>query len=184
MFRLGNISTWVIKTPPHCHLSDATSIPGPLESGAKNRIVLTNFYANTRAYLSNGEIHKKVNFANVLQRLFWVCHWSYPVLSNCLIFYKICWNLERMTYKLLFLSVVLRNVQKLSAVNFKWYRNSQKPPLMVPKHENFSLAFFAVREPILVGDFGTDPKKTFFSFYVWFWWFLVFLCIWVCGKQK
>jgi hypothetical protein len=34
--------------------------------------------------------------------------------------------------------------------------------LKVPKHENFSLAFFALREPIWVGDLGNDPKKTFF----------------------
>jgi hypothetical protein len=32
----------------------------------------------------------------------------------------------------------------------------------VPKHENFSLAFFALSEPIWVGDLGTEPKNPFF----------------------
>jgi hypothetical protein len=32
----------------------------------------------------------------------------------------------------------------------------------VPKHENFSLAFFALREPIWVGNLETDPKNPFF----------------------
>jgi hypothetical protein len=32
----------------------------------------------------------------------------------------------------------------------------------VPKHENFLLSFFALREPIWVGYLGTDKKKTFF----------------------
>ncbi len=34
--------------------------------------------------------------------------------------------------------------------------------LKVPKHENFLLSFFALREPIWVGDLGTDPKNNFF----------------------
>jgi hypothetical protein len=35
-------------------------------------------------------------------------------------------------------------------------------PLKVPKHENFLLSFFALCEPIWVGDLGTDPKNNFF----------------------
>jgi hypothetical protein len=35
-------------------------------------------------------------------------------------------------------------------------------PLKVPKRENFLLAFFALSEPIWVGDLGTKPKKNFF----------------------
>ncbi len=34
--------------------------------------------------------------------------------------------------------------------------------LKVPKHENFSLAFFALREPIWANDLETDPKNPFF----------------------
>jgi hypothetical protein len=34
--------------------------------------------------------------------------------------------------------------------------------MCMPKHENFSLAFFALSEPIWVGDLGSDKKKTFF----------------------
>jgi hypothetical protein len=34
--------------------------------------------------------------------------------------------------------------------------------LKVPKHENCLLSFFALCEPIWVGDLGTDPKKIFF----------------------
>jgi hypothetical protein len=33
--------------------------------------------------------------------------------------------------------------------------------LKVHKHEKFSLAFFALPEPIWVGDLGTVQKKTF-----------------------
>jgi hypothetical protein len=33
--------------------------------------------------------------------------------------------------------------------------------LKVPKRENFLLAFFALSEPIWVGDLGTKPKKNF-----------------------
>jgi hypothetical protein len=33
---------------------------------------------------------------------------------------------------------------------------------LVPKRENFSLSFFALREPIWVGVLGTDPKNNFF----------------------
>jgi hypothetical protein len=39
-------------------------------------------------------------------------------------------------------------------------RNSNR--LKVPKHENFSLAFFALSEPIWVCDLGTGPKNPFF----------------------
>jgi hypothetical protein len=57
--------------------------------------------------------------------------------------------------------------------------------LKVPKRENFSLAFFALSEPIWVCDLGTGEKKRIFyqmtpdfdSF--WF-----FAAHWVCGKQK
>ncbi len=35
--------------------------------------------------------------------------------------------------------------------------------LKVPKRENFLLAFFALSEPIWVGDLGTKQKKFFFS---------------------
>ncbi len=39
-------------------------------------------------------------------------------------------------------------------------RNSNQ--LKVPKRENFSLAFFALSEPIWVCDLGTGPKNPFF----------------------
>jgi len=45
------------------------------------------------------------------------------------------------------------------------YNEEQRPTLLVlevPKHENFSLAFFALCEPIWVGDLGTEPKNPFF----------------------
>jgi hypothetical protein len=32
----------------------------------------------------------------------------------------------------------------------------------VPKHENFSPAFFALSEPNWIGDLGTEPKNPFF----------------------
>ncbi len=35
-------------------------------------------------------------------------------------------------------------------------------PLKVPKHENFSIAFFALSEPIWVCDVGTAKKIDFF----------------------
>jgi hypothetical protein len=35
-------------------------------------------------------------------------------------------------------------------------------PLKVPKHENFSIAFFALSEPIWVCDVGTTKKIEFF----------------------
>ena len=43
----------------------------------------------------------------------------------------------------------------------------QDPPLCsrtlkVPKRENFSLAFFALSEPIWVCNLGTGPKNPFF----------------------
>ncbi len=34
--------------------------------------------------------------------------------------------------------------------------------LKVPKHENFSIAFFALSGPIWVGDSGTEQKYPFF----------------------
>ncbi len=34
--------------------------------------------------------------------------------------------------------------------------------LKVPKHENFSIAFFALSEPIWVCDVGTAKKSNFF----------------------
>ncbi len=37
-----------------------------------------------------------------------------------------------------------------------------KSPLKVPKRENFSLAFFALNEPIWVCDFGTGGKNRIF----------------------
>jgi hypothetical protein len=39
-----------------------------------------------------------------------------------------------------------------------WFRSDLK----VPKRENFLLAFFALSEPIWVGDLGTKQKKKFF----------------------
>jgi hypothetical protein len=32
----------------------------------------------------------------------------------------------------------------------------------VPKRENFLLTFFTLREPIWLGDLGTEPKNPFF----------------------
>jgi hypothetical protein len=37
-----------------------------------------------------------------------------------------------------------------------------KSTLKVPKHENFSLAFFAQSEPIWVCDLGSGEKNRFF----------------------
>ncbi len=37
-----------------------------------------------------------------------------------------------------------------------------RAPLKVPKRENFSLAFFALSEPIWVFELGTDEKKSNF----------------------
>jgi hypothetical protein len=57
--------------------------------------------------------------------------------------------------------------------------------LKVPKHENFSLAFFALSEPIWVGDEGIGKKIWFFyqlaPDFDSFWFFAAY---WVCGKQK
>jgi hypothetical protein len=57
--------------------------------------------------------------------------------------------------------------------------------LKVPKRENFLLAFFALSEPIWVGDLGTKPQKIFFSHltpdFDRFWFFAAY---WVCGKSK
>jgi hypothetical protein len=36
--------------------------------------------------------------------------------------------------------------------------------LKVPKRDNFLLVFFALSEPIWVGDLGTKQKKNFFAF--------------------
>ncbi len=36
--------------------------------------------------------------------------------------------------------------------------------LKVPKHENFSIAFFALSEPIQVCDVGTAKKQNFYQF--------------------
>ncbi len=38
----------------------------------------------------------------------------------------------------------------------------QPTGLKVPKRENFLLAFFALSEPIWVGDLGTKQKQIFF----------------------
>jgi hypothetical protein len=45
-----------------------------------------------------------------------------------------------------------------------YYFNQMLPDtcLKVPKRENFSLAFFALSEPIWVCDLGTGPKNPFF----------------------
>ncbi len=51
--------------------------------------------------------------------------------------------------------------------------------LKVPKHENFSIAFFALSEPIWVCDVGTAKKSNFFSDGFGF-----FDAYWVCGKQN
>jgi hypothetical protein len=57
--------------------------------------------------------------------------------------------------------------------------------LKVPKRENFLLTFFTLREPIWLGDLGTEPKNPFFyhltsgSQRFWF-----FAASWVCGKKK
>jgi hypothetical protein len=40
-----------------------------------------------------------------------------------------------------------------------WFRSDLK----VPKRENFLLAFFALSEPIWVGDLGTKQKIKFFK---------------------
>jgi hypothetical protein len=40
--------------------------------------------------------------------------------------------------------------------------NGWNIPLKVPKHENFSIAFFALSEPIWVCDVGTAKKIEFF----------------------
>ncbi len=40
--------------------------------------------------------------------------------------------------------------------------NSANDAFKVPKRENFLLAFFALSEPIWVGDLGTKQKKIFF----------------------
>jgi hypothetical protein len=55
----------------------------------------------------------------------------------------------------------------------------------VPKHENFSIAFFALSEPIWVCDVGTGKKIEFFyRFTPDFDGFGFFAAYWVCGKQK
>jgi hypothetical protein len=57
--------------------------------------------------------------------------------------------------------------------------------LKVPKRENFSIAFFALREPIWMCDIGTAEKIEFFyqltPDFDGFWFFAAY---WVCGKKK
>ncbi len=36
----------------------------------------------------------------------------------------------------------------------------------MPKRENFELAFFTLREPIWVGEEGTEAKMDFFYYFV------------------
>ncbi len=55
----------------------------------------------------------------------------------------------------------------------------------MPKHENFSIAFFALSEPIWVCDVGTAKKIEFFyRLTPDFDGFGVFAAYRVCGKQK
>ena len=57
--------------------------------------------------------------------------------------------------------------------------------LKVPKRENFSLAFFALSEPIWVCDLGTgDKNRIFYQLTPDFDSFWFFAAHWVCGKQK
>ncbi len=57
--------------------------------------------------------------------------------------------------------------------------------LKVPKHENFSLLFFELSEPIWVCDLKTGEKNRIFyqltPDFDGFWFFATY---WVCGKQK
>ncbi len=65
-----------------------------------------------------------------------------------------------------------------------WIRISYKI-LKVPKRENFSLAFFALSEPIWVCDLGTGEKnRIFYQLTPDFDSFWFFAAHWVCGKQK
>jgi hypothetical protein len=69
----------------------------------------------------------------------------------------------------------------------KWFPlNLQETvPLKVPKRENFSLAFFALCEPIWVCELGTGEKNRIFyrltPDFVGFWFFAAYS---VCGKPK
>ncbi len=57
--------------------------------------------------------------------------------------------------------------------------------LKVPKRENFSLAFFALIEPIWVCDLGTGEKnRIFYQVTPDFDSFSFFAAHWVCGKPK
>jgi hypothetical protein len=54
----------------------------------------------------------------------------------------------------------------------------------VPKRENFSLAFFALSEPIWKCDVGTAKKiEIFYQLTADFDVFWFFAAYWVCGKQ-
>jgi hypothetical protein len=58
-------------------------------------------------------------------------------------------------------------------------------PLEVPKCEIFARGFFALSEPIWIGDLGTEPKNGFFHHMTPdFDGFRFFAANWVCGKQK
>jgi hypothetical protein len=54
-------------------------------------------------------------------------------------------------------SIVLAS-KKLVFAKSLW----ENKTLKVPKHENFSIAFFALSEPIWVCDVGTAKKSNFF----------------------
>ncbi len=57
--------------------------------------------------------------------------------------------------------------------------------LKVPKHENFSLAFFALSEPIWVCDLGTGEKnRIFYQLTPDFDGFRFFAAYWMWGKPK
>ncbi len=61
--------------------------------------------------------------------------------------------------------VKLRKINQLSHTIKKAFQNSCPQPgchLKVPKRENFSLAFFALSEPIWVCDLGTGEKNLIF----------------------
>jgi len=57
--------------------------------------------------------------------------------------------------------------------------------LKVPKRENVSLVFFTLREPIWLGDLGTEPKIPFFYHltpdFERFWFFDAYR---VCSKRN
>jgi hypothetical protein len=66
------------------------------------------------------------------------------------------------------------------------YARSHFLTLKVPKRENFSLAFFALSEPIWVGDLGTGEKNRIFyqltPDFDGFWFFAAYEC--AVNKKK